>query len=489
MDERKSLAAARIQRHWTLEVAAERLGVGVNTLCRWEKGKVVPQAYHILKLEEVYGIPATELGLIATTVNDAVGRAETTTSAASETDEPVATQTDALQEIRIFIKSDVTQSLMTLAFLPHRHYRTIAGQMAHILEEFDIMNKENEGYAVTRREALARLATLPALTMGLTASGGKPYTMKNEDILTQCSASIAACGNLSKGTHDDMNLAFSALSNYLPTLKKVVKESTTYRKDAASLVAQASLMKAMMSVHRAGEGPRRATKYAQDAITYSEESGDLAIKLTALRRLSWIYSCDKNWQQAADSASQAQYLLEHTEMLIPSLIQNAVYYGAAKYLAQNGQTDNVLSIRDLAHKKPHSGDSELSWWADEGKFTFIKDDGLTYYHLGQYDEAFNAFTQAVDPETLETKLPASSERVRVETINYMTLTTLKNPKKDMELSIRLWKAGIQGASALQSEPRLSEAYTAYDIMEALWPHERRVKDLRVLMRQREGSDA
>src|SRR5579859_4973566 len=74
MAERKQLAAARIQRHWTLEVAAERLGVGVNTLCRWEKGKVVPQAYHILKLEEVYGIPATELGLIATTVNDAVGR-------------------------------------------------------------------------------------------------------------------------------------------------------------------------------------------------------------------------------------------------------------------------------------------------------------------------------------------------------------------------------------------------------------------------------
>jgi hypothetical protein len=67
-------------------------------------------------------------------------------------------------------------------------------------------------------------------------------------------------------------------------------------------------------------------------------------------------------------------------------------------------------------------------------------------------------------------------------LNHLTLTTLRNPKKDMEQSIRLWTAAIQGARALGSQQRLGEAYTAYEIMQVLWPQEARVKDLRDLAR-------
>src|SRR5579859_1970091 len=483
MAERKQLAAARIQRHWTLEVAAEHLGVGVNTLCRWEKGKVAPQAYHILKLEEVYNLSAHELGLGVSPDAGVIGSTEAPASVGRVATDPLTSQPEILPELYTFIKSDLTLHLMTLAFLPHRHHTTITGRMAHLLEEFDAMHKENEEAAVTRREALSRLAMLPILTLGLNATGAVPRSVRHEDVLTQCSAGIAACGHLSKGAHDEMNLAFSALSSYLPVLKKMVKESSTHRQSAAQLLALGSLVKATISVHRAGEGTLQAARYAQDAILYGEESGDLAIKLTALRRLSWIYSCDRKWQQAADCASQAHYLLEHaqesTRPPISPLIQSSIYGGVAKYMAQNAQTDDVLSTLERAHTT-FSEDGELSWWVDSNKSNRILDGGLTYYHLGQYDDAFNILSQAVDPATLTNKLPASSERVRIETINYMTLTTLKNPQKDMELSIRLWTAGIQGASALQSEQRLNEAYTAYDIMEALWPHERRIKELREL---------
>jgi hypothetical protein len=37
---------------------------------------------------------------------------------------------------------------------------------------------------------------------------------------------------------------------------------------------------------------------------------------------------------------------------------------------------------------------------------------------------------------------------------------------------------MQGAIVLRSEQRFNEAMTAYDIMEALWPEERRVRELR-----------
>jgi hypothetical protein len=48
----------------------------------------------------------------------------------------------------------------------------------------------------------------------------------------------------------------------------------------------------------------------------------------------------------------------------------------------------------------------------------------------------------------------------------------------MDLSLRLWKAGIQGAMNLRSEQRFGEALTAYDIMQALWPGDKRIKELR-----------
>ena len=58
--------------------------------------------------------------------------------------------------------------------------------------------------------------------------------------------------------------------------------------------------------------------------------------------------------------------------------------------------------------------------------------------------------------------------------------SLRDPQKDMEHSIRLWKEGITGARSLKSEQRFSESVTAYDTMETIWPTEQRIKDLREL---------
>ena len=110
-------------------------------------------------------------------------------------------------------------------------------------------------------------------------------------------------------------------------------------------------------------------------------------------------------------------------------------------------------------------------------------DGLTHYHLGQYDEALASFAQVIDLETLTPKIPVPAERVRFEIINYQALASLKRPEKDMELSTKLWNAGLQGAKALHSEQRLNEALSAYDIMQALWPTEKRISDLRERLRR------
>jgi hypothetical protein len=119
---------------------------------------------------------------------------------------------------------------------------------------------------------------------------------------------------------------------------------------------------------------------------------------------------------------------------------------------------------------------------DFNESNLILEDGLTCYHLEQYEKALQVFGNAIDFPTFKPLVPASSERVRLEIINNEILASLKRPKKDMELSINLWRAGIQGTVALRSEQRFQEAVMAYNIMQALWPGDTRIKEIRDLAR-------
>ncbi len=98
---------------------------------------------------------------------------------------------------------------------------------------------------------------------------------------------------------------------------------------------------------------------------------------------------------------------------------------------------------------------------------------------GDYAQALDSFYQLIDSETLNGKraLPA---RVRIEGLNIMTMALLKSPKKDMERTIHCWQTAVQEAQTLQSEQRLSEAFVSYEVMQGVWPGEKRVAALREL---------
>lgn len=339
---------------------------------------------------------------------------------------------------------------------------------------------QNDAHAISRRDALRRLALLPIELCGLTTLAAvfkTPY----EEILTQCSAGIIACKYLSKGQHDDLVLAASVISTYLPTLRAIVKNVPLYRMQAAHLTAQALLINAILSAH--SQGPKQAARYAEQALIYSDESDDLSLHLIILEVLAWIYACDKQKKQALETVLRAEQLLEQATVPIVSAIKCDIYSGIAKYRAQSGQNDQALAALYNTHEAfftPHDEDNG-SAYADYDYSSLLMDDGLTYYHTGQYEQAFVTFSQAIDPETLIARTPANSERERTEIINHQTLALLKSPKKDMELSIKLWKAGILGAIDLQSEQRFTEATNAFEIMEGIWSGDKRIGELRDLI--------
>ena len=56
-----TLRAARINKGYTMAVAAELLGISKDTLSNYERGITYPDVPILRKIEEVYGIKYTDL--------------------------------------------------------------------------------------------------------------------------------------------------------------------------------------------------------------------------------------------------------------------------------------------------------------------------------------------------------------------------------------------------------------------------------------------
>ncbi len=145
------------------------------------------------------------------------------------------------------------------------------------------------------------------------------------------------------------------------------------------------------------------------------------------------------------------------------------------------QATNKRSPDFALGKASETESKETSYALMETKpSTLLLEAGWSYYYYGNQGKALEILQQRVDPETLAPKIP-QSEMGRVETINIMALSSLKTKNRDLQQTIHFWITGIEGAKALQNEQRFNEAQTAYELMEAVWPDEIRIKELRDLL--------
>jgi transcriptional regulator with XRE-family HTH domain/tetratricopeptide (TPR) repeat protein len=488
--ESSKLALARINKGFTQAQVAEMTGVERITVFRWEKGTSRPYDRHIKKLCHLFNMTVSELGL-----TDVEPEAQPDPVDKQSTQQPgVVTFTQDTAFAKYFQRDrDLRLQCIMMNWMYQEKSKGVSlavlqYRLSQELEEDD-ETMTNQSEDISRREALRRMALLPA---GVEYFGSMPRTTNRsekwapEDALVHYAAAITACEHLSKGDGEDISLAYGVLTTYLEPLKKIVDECTQHRVEAARLVAQALLIKATLSLHR--EGPKRAINYGKQSYIYSKVSENIPLRLATLKRLAWMYACNKQEPQALDTMLKAQSLLQKQQkkgIPIHPTVLGEIYGGVAKYQAQMGQEDEAIHAIQNAKAgffTTNPLEEADATGADFNESTLVLEDGLTCYHLDQYEEALQIFGNAIDFHTLKPLVPASSERVRLEIINNETLASLKRPKKDMELSMNLWKAGIQGAVALHSEQRFQEAVMAYNIMQALWPGDKRIKEIRDLAR-------
>lgn len=437
------LTRARQKKLWTLEEAAEALGVSVSTVERWEKGLTRPQGYHLRRICEVYGLTPETLGIHGESVPVAI---------------PIS------EKLRSMAMSDLTIRLSILATSTHRSLYEVQHELRRTLEE---SVKDDD---ITRREALRRLTWLPLL--GVLAGNATP--VGGGDIMNQYAAGITACWELSKGDGYDITLAYEQINTYLAQLSGYLQaaNSTAQRKAALTLIAQCYHFKTIMGFHV--ESLPAARGYAYQALHYSTLADDVPLQIEVIVRLAWIYYYDKQYQQAYTEISNVVAKLEATKTPLPHLLVSSVYSTNAIMQAVCHQKQPALLSLGLAQEHfTVSDNDEPGCHIDHGFASHVLEDGLTYAHLGMLDKAQDALNQLANKAS-------SWERVRIEAYNSQVLALLKSPGKDLEQTVSLWSTAIRGATTLKSERRWQEAMENYSIMQAIWPGERRIEELQDL---------
>lgn len=465
------LIQARLKKHWTVAQAAEHLEVGVSTLIRWEKGTTTAYPYNVQKIREVYGPQAWQ-------------EHEPEIEALPPSDAPVPIEAEEQERtggsLRLLVQEDLMLRLLKIVLTwPHRNtqYHELQARLMQETEDYSALNHSTDDL-MSRRDALRRLALLPVELYGLT-SLGPLLNPPVEEFLTRCAAGITACEYMSNSAN--LSSAFSIVSTYLPTLTAIARTSSFYRQAAAHLITQCLFLKTILAMHL--QGVQQAIYYAEQAVKYSKESNEIPLRITALGRLAWIYSCDKQQKLALEKAQEARSLLEHTPSAFPPEVHSYVFGVLAKYQALNRQQREALTSLQRAHAmfftSPTDSNHPYYAYMDHDLANFLLDDGATHIFMGQYQNALETFARMIDPHNLSPRIPIA-ERIYVEVLNNQTLAMLKQPDKDMEQIIYSWRAGIQGARALQSKQRFAEACAAFDMMESVWSNERRIKNLREL---------
>ena len=461
------LQSARLDRNWTQEYVAERVGVEVMTIRRWERGQNKPQPrqyYQLCKLFQKALPPGLQAGHEEGRDGQAPVREEGQLLLADEV-------ADACTR---FQASDLTVRLLRILWAwPFRDSNARYHELQSLIMQ-EVEQKDNSMHdnPINRRNALRRIAVLPIEVYGLSLVAMTPLRSP-EELLTQCAAGITACWYLRKGK--DLAFASDVVVRYIPTLKEITANGRgAQRNDAAELLVQCLLLKSTLSRHL--DGSNAAISYAQQAETYSRVAGSRMLQVLSLRTLAAIYSYGNQWEHALSTAKEAEhYLQEKQDYSIPHLVHSYVYAGLATYQSYTGKKQEALISLGKAHEmfSNQLPDQSIPIWIDHNKANLILNDGMTHHHLGLQKEALQSLSQIKDIEE-------RSESIYVESLINQVIAEVgrDDQDRDMEKCIQCWVGGIEGAKLLQSNQRLNEAVVAYAAMRAAWPGEQRIKKLR-----------
>jgi tetratricopeptide (TPR) repeat protein/transcriptional regulator with XRE-family HTH domain len=438
---RSKLIEARERRGWTQEVAAQHLGIDRATLQRWEYGQSRPRGYSKKRLCDVYEADAYALGL------EGIGAAERESAA------PLLLGSN-------FLETKLLTHIIQWPRNSMNYIELLRGLRKEIQTD---MSSE-----ITRRQVLEVMAVLPCTALGLSsseASLGHP-----EETMPWITGGIVGCWGLGRGS--DLTLASQLVSTYIPTLTLYVKQPH-YRKAAASLAAQAWLLKTTLGWHC--ETLPNALQYALEAEKYAKISGESTLQVDAMHRLGMAHFYAKRYDKALEKLEEAKEIIEHNGA-VPHTVARHAYLDLAAYQAKSGNADETKKTLKKAYKlfNATSDDPMAQMLGYSDIENVLRWEGLALSYMGDHSAALDSYKQVADARGV-------AERIYVEVLLNRLNSKLRLPNKELGECITLWTTAIEGAKDLQSEQRYNEAIALYETMECIWPGESCIVELRPLI--------
>jgi tetratricopeptide (TPR) repeat protein len=338
-----------------------------------------------------------------------------------------------------------------------------------LIKEFDTMEQQRRPgeSQLSRRDALMVIAGLPlALLVKIQTGSMAPALL--EEFLAQCTASIAICWHLLKGT--EFQPVEAVLSRYLPVLDKLACQPSRYQKSIASLAAQGHILAATLTLHQNNLLARES--HCKQAIQLGQLAEDVNLHMTALKWLAVTYYYAKSPFKALRVYQEIEPSIDQ----ISPLLRGSVYVKMADAYAQCGWEQDALRCLRMAYEHfPDNPEQDPCFlYADCGRQSLPMWEGMTYLDLGQPGEAQSALERV---EQLSTVI-IIPERARVEAINHQAEAALA--LGDQERFRAYMEMGVKGAKALGSEKRYNEAFDVYQQAKKLWRNEPGVKELQDL---------
>ena len=439
------LQAARDQGMWSLEEAAEKVGVDAQTFWRWEHYVQWPRPYALRKLCVVFGKPAEELGFGPDDAQRSRESLEETTSNKGINDGALLPTTRVVH----------TQDSLLVRLTPGQVDAFLA-----LLEDEATMRQFDPAKRETLQKLLAAGRGLLAADVARTGfqcvdpdlwerssvAHAKPSAL-NSTTLNRFECYLGDCWELSN--QNELEIAEDILSSFLPKILALSPREVNSR--IAYLASQGLRLQSVLVHHRLNVSNK--VLICQQAVDYALHANDPNTLVTALIELAAAFKFEGQLEKRLSTLQEALGYGVHAS----PLVRSRVYSNSASALAESGRIQEAQLYIKLAREVfPDDPVSDPGFaLADSSIFTLSYHAGKVSTYAGNLAEAFDAF-ELYKRHAPEIGIP---ERIRLEIVNAQSRAVIQ--VGDLERYVHFFESAITGAVTLGSKKRFDEALTIF----------------------------
>lgn len=447
----EKLRRARLERHWSVAVASQRVGVSINTFNRWERGLQIPQMATLNQLLETFELPAEDLGFgFVMSPYRMVG-------CGMYGEEP--------EEMDVSERKFPELPASMLECPPSLTYRGKGSRPLYV--QPPVQGSAEETERLSRRQAITTLISAPAVIFGVHPDDNLSL-LRVEEILTLCASHIPLCWQLYfEGGRAELE---QVLPNYITRLSTLACNPSSYQKRAASLLSQTYQLASLLSIHRQDYGAAYAA--AQQGLCTGMLADDSNLQVASFIRQALVSFYLERPRPCLQSYQNALQLISK----VTPLLQGRVYVGMAEASSKVGQEKEAWRYLEMAEEIfPAKPEDDLSYIYTHFTLTSVSTyKGIMHLNLNQPGRAWQTFAH-IDRKISTNPVPNRLELLVHQTMAACSLGEIEQAGKLIELALPM-------ARMLGSQLRSDQISQIYEQMLNRWGNEPVVHGLEMLFR-------